>query len=253
MQIIELIEIRLLEKEKSYYYALEKASKIYQEESNSNEASDFDKVLAKKCYEFIQMLNKYRKLEKSMPLDELIWKVYSETGYYYYVRLMPNGKLRQANLRKLFEKAKEYSKISFKGLFNFILFIEKTANKKSSGLSEAKIIGENEDVVRIMSIHKSKGLEFPIVFLCNVGKKFNEQDLREKVVLDHDIGIGVNYVGENIEYTTLTKEAINIKAKKESLSEEMRILYVALTRAKEKIVIIATDKDARKKSLIKNL
>ena len=236
----ELIEIRLLNRENNFYYSVVEASK----EENKEVLGE---KLFNKVNEFFDMLNKFKKLEKEIPLDELIWQIFSDTGYYHYVRLMPNGKLRQANLRKLFEKAKDYEKISFKGLFNFITFIEKVANKKSSNMSAAKIIGENEDVVRIMSIHKSKGLEFPVVFVCNVGKKFNEQDLREKITLDQDMGIGVNYVGEGIEYSTLTKAAINIKGKKEMLSEEMRILYVALTRAKEKLIIIGTDKDAQKK------
>lgn len=236
----ELIEIRLLDRDNHFYYSILEAVK----EENKERIGEkiFNKVSS-----FINMIDKYKKLEKEIPLDELIWEIFSDTGYYYYVRLMPNGKLRQANLRKLFEKAKDYEKISFKGLFNFITFIEKVANKKSSNMSAAKIIGENEDVVRLMSIHKSKGLEFPIVFVCNVGKKFNEQDLKQKITLDQDMGIGVNYVSEGLEYSTLTKTAINLKGKKEMLSEEMRILYVALTRAKEKLIIIGTDKDARKK------
>ena len=236
----ELIKIRLLKRDDHFYYSILEAVK----EDNKEKIGE---KLFNKVNSFIDMINKYKKLEKEIPLDELIWEIFSDTGYYYYVRLMPNGKLRQANLRKLFEKAKDYEKISFKGLFNFITFIEKVANKKSSNMSAAKIIGENEDVVRLMSIHKSKGLEFPVVFLCNVGKKFNEQDLKQKITLDQDMGIGVNYVSEGLEYSTLTKTAINIKGKKELLSEEMRILYVALTRAKEKLIIIGSDKEARKK------
>lgn len=203
-----------------------------------------DEKLIKKVQTFLQMLEFFKNIEKELPLDELIWKIYSETGYYHYVRLMPNGKSRQANLRKLFEKAKEYEQISFKGLFNFITFIEKVAMKKSSGMTAAKIIGENDDVIRLMSIHKSKGLEFPIVFLCGVGKEFNQQDLRNKIVYHQDLGIGVNYRDDKFDYSTLTKIAINIKAKREAVSEEMRVLYVALTRAKEKLIIIGTDKKA---------
>ena len=179
-----------------------------------------------------------------MPLDELIWYIFVKTGYYHYVRMMPNGKIRQANLRKLFEKAKEYESISFKGLFNFITFIERVANKPKNTIGAAKIIGENEDVIRIMSIHKSKGLEFPVVFLCGVGKKFNLQDLSDKVIFNQDLGIGVDFINEYTRYSTLAKEAINIKARNEMISEEMRLLYVALTRAKEKLVIIGSDKKA---------
>lgn len=230
----ELTEIRLNKRNGNYYYAL-------------LESSEIENELGYKINEFLKTINEFRKLENKLPLDELIWKIYSDTGYYHYVRLMPNGKLRQANLRKLFEKAKEYEQISFKGLFNFITFIEKVATKNSSNMMAAKIIGENDDVVRIMSVHKSKGLEFPIVLLCGVEKRFNEQDMRAKIIYDQDVGIGLNYISKGMEYPMLTKEAINIKTKKESVSEEMRILYVALTRAKEKLIIIGTDKDAGEK------
>ena len=160
---------------------------------------------------------------------------------------MPNGSLRQANLRSLFEKAKEYEKASFKGLYNFINFIDRL--KTASGdLSSAKLIGENENVIRIMSIHKSKGLEFPLVFLCGSNKQFNMQDLNMPILLHQNIGIGVNYIDSErkLQYSTLSKEAIKIKTKEELLSEEMRVLYVALTRAKERLIITGVSKDIEK-------
>lgn len=232
----ELIEIRLHKNVGAYYYAV----KSVLEDKEESE-------LKWKVQEFAQLIDEFRKVEKELPLDEFIWKIYSETGYYHYVRLMPNGKLRQANLRKLFEKAKEYEKISFKGIFNFITFIEKVASKKSSGFTEAKIIGENDNVVRIMSIHKSKGLEFPICIIGNAGKRFNLKDMQDKIIYDQDVGIGVNFIDKKalIEYPTLTKQAINLKARKEMISEEMRVLYVALTRAKEKLIIVGCDKKAK--------
>ena len=193
------------------------------------------------------MLSKWRKESKIIELDELIWKIYTETNFYHYVGLMPNGSLRQANLKMLFEKAKQYEEASFKGLYNFINFIDKV-HTGSNDLSSAKIIGENEDVVRIMSIHKSKGLEFPVVFLSSTGKGFNLRDLNEPILLHQDIGFGVKYIDDErkIEYNTLAKEAIKIKSHEETLSEEMRILYVALTRAKEKLIITGLSKDANK-------
>ncbi len=218
----ELVDIRLQEKNVPFYKALVKME-------------------TKKVQKFLNILENLKKAEKELPLDELIWKIYSETGYYHYVRLMPNGKLRQANLKKLFEKAKDYEQISFKGLFNFISFIEKVATQ--SNIQDAKIIGENDDVVRIMSIHKSKGLEFPIVFLCGVDKKINLQDMKEKIVFDQDLGLGVNLIGQGAEYPTLSKEAIKLKMRNEAISEDMRVLYVATTRAKEKIIIVAADKN----------
>ena len=246
----ELTQLRLNQKEGLFYYALKKEADLYEnlnkedkrEEITNRIENNKEFALAKKSYDFLKMIEEFRNLEKTVPLDQLIWTIYAKTGYYYYVRLMPNGKLRQANLRKLFEKAKDYEKISLKGLFNFITFIEKIVG--NNNLQEAKIINENDDVVRIMSIHKSKGLEFPVVFLCNVGRKFNEQDMKNKIVLDQDLGIGANYIDNINEYSTLAKQAINLKIKKEMISEEMRILYVALTRAKEKLIIIGSDRNA---------
>ncbi len=231
----ELIEIRLVNKSDLFY-------KAFKEAEDSNLINDNLKL---KIQNFLSLLEKLKQKEKEMTLEEFIWNIYSETGYYHYVGLMPDGNLRQANLKKLFEKAKEYEKISFKGLFNFIIFMEKVGTTNND-LSAARVIGENDDVVRIMSIHKSKGLEFPIVFLCGTSKKFNLRDMNDKIVLDNQIGIGVNYLSNGIEFPTLTKEAIKIKSKKESISEEMRILYVALTRAKNKLIIVGTSKDINK-------
>ena len=170
-----------------------------------------------------------------------------DTGYYNYVGLMQNGKLRQANLKMLFERAKQYESASFKGVFNFINFIDKL-KLRNNDLGAAKIIGENENVIRIMSIHKSKGLEFPVVFLSSTGKNFNLKDLREKILIHQEIGFGPNYENSElkIEYPTIAKEAIKMISKRESISEEMRVLYVALTRAKEKLIITGIEKDLQK-------
>ena len=232
----DLIEVRLVDRESSFYKALEKAK--ISDNINNN--------LKEKISEFLTLIEEIKVKQNELPLDELIWYIYTKTGYYNYVGLMPDGTLRQANLKKLFEKAKEYEKISFKGLFNFILFMEKVGTSNND-LNAARVIGENDDVVRIMSIHKSKGLEFPIVFLCGVNKKFNLRDMNEKIILDNQMGIGMNYILDGIEFPTLTKEAIKIKTKKESISEEMRVLYVALTRAKDKIIIVGTSNKVTKK------
>lgn len=232
----ELIEIRLVDRNISYYRAFEKAK----------DSNDIRPELKEKINQFINLLKELKEEEKTKPLDELIWNIYNKTGYYHYVALMPDGTLRQANLKKLFEKAREYEKISLKGLFNFILFMEKVGTSSGS-IDSARIIGENDDVVRIMSIHKSKGLEFPIVFLCNANKKFNLKDMNEKIVLDNNLGIGANYIVDGIEFPTIAKDAIKIKANKEAISEEMRVLYVALTRAKEKLIIVGTSDNVEKK------
>ena len=160
---------------------------------------------------------------------------------------MPNGELRQANLKMLFQKAKQYESSNFKGLYNFINFIDRL--KLSSGdLGSAKLIGENDNVIRIMSIHKSKGLEFPVVFLSSTGKQFNLMDLNDSVLLHQEMGIGVKYIDydKQIQYDTLSKASLRSKMLIETLSEEMRILYVALTRAKEKLIITVIKNDYQK-------
>ncbi|MDR0979199.1 MAG: helicase-exonuclease AddAB subunit AddA [Lachnospiraceae bacterium] len=231
----ELVEIRLLRKSKSFYAALKIAK-------NSEKISE---SVRRKIVSFVLLLDSFKREEEHLPLDELIWKIYEDTGYYNYVQLMNNGELRIANLKMLFQRAKDYGKASFKGLFNFINYIEKL--KISNGdLSSAKIIGENDDVIRIMSIHKSKGLEFPIVFLCGAGKQMNFQELNENLLFHPELGLGPEYIDydRKIHFVTPAKEAIKQKIKSEIISEEMRILYVALTRAKEKLIITGTTKEA---------
>ena len=231
----DLISIRLTDKSCSFYESMIKARLVVNEQLNSK----IDNV--------IYYLEKWKQEEKYLPLDELIWQIYIDTNLINIVGLMPNGAIRQANLKMLFEKAKQFENASFKGLFNFINFIDRLKNNNGD-LSSAKLIGENENVIRIMSIHKSKGLEFPVVFLCGTGKGFNMRDLNEDILLHQDMGIGPKLIDfeRRIEYDTLAKEAIKLKIKLETLSEEQRILYVALTRAKEKLIITGISKDLEK-------
>lgn len=231
----DLITIRLTDRNCNFYEALIKTRII------------FDGDLKDKIESFLEKLEKWKSISQYMPLDEFIWQIYLDTGYYQYVGLLPNGAMRQANLKTLFEKAKQYEKASFKGLFNFIQFIDKL-KKQNGDLASAKLIGENEDVIRIMSIHKSKGLEFPVVFLCNSHKKFNMQDLNDNILLHQDIGFGPTIMDttKKIKYSSIAKDAIKLKMKQETLSEEQRILYVALTRAKEKLYITGRSKDFTK-------
>lgn len=228
----ELGDIRMVNKEKYFY---ENIIQIINEENN------ISLELKEKCNRVVNLINKWRDKSLYMPIDEFIWYLYMDTSYYGYVGAMPNGVLRQANLKILFQRAKQYEQTSFKGLFNFINFINKL--RKSSGdMGSAKILGENEDVVRIMSIHKSKGLEFPVVFLAGSGKQFNLMDLNNSILHHDDLGFGPEYVDleKRISYSTLPKDAIKKKIRLETLSEEMRILYVAFTRAKEKLIITGT-------------
>ncbi len=237
----ELITIKILGETKG------KNQYFYQTFLNAIQEEKIDNSLKEKMSRFLQSLDNWRKETKYMALDELIWKIYLDTGYYHYVGLMPNGLIKQANLKMLYEKAGEYEKISFKGLFQFITFMEQVQTS-SGDMESAKLIGENEDVVRIMSIHKSKGLEFPVVILTSTGKKFNLRDLTKPILLHQELGIGPKLIDseKKIEYPTLQKIAIANKIKQETLSEEMRILYVALTRAKEKLIIVGKQKNFQK-------
>ncbi len=175
----DLIEIRIKNDKQSFY-----ASMI-----NYKEKEEANQEVKQKIENFINKIENLKKEQEYMPLNEFIWKIYIDTGYYNYASLMPNGVLRAQNLKLLFEKAKQYEKTSFKGLYNFISFIDKL-NRSSNDMSGAKLIGENEDVIRIMSIHKSKGLEFPVVFLCGTSKKFNQRDINQNPILMHqDLGL----------------------------------------------------------------
>ena len=234
----ELVEIRLSDKYDNFYNTILKAKK------------DVNNNLRKKIESFLDNLEKWRKEQEYLSLDELIWKIYNDTGYYNYVGLMTNGELRQANLKMLFERAKQCETISFKGLFNFINYINKIKTS-SKDMDSAKVIGENENVIRIMSIHKSKGLEFPVVFLSGTGKQFNMKDLNNKILLHPEIGIGVKYIDydRQIEYDTLSKQAMKNQIMIETLSEEMRVLYVALTRAKEKLIITGYSTSDKQKEI----
>ena len=234
----ELVEIRLSDQYDNFYECILKAK------------VNVSTKLKEKIQNFLVQLQEWREEQEYLALDELIWKIYSDTGYYNFVGLMPNGAIRQANLKMLFERAKQYESASIKGLYNFINFMEKI--RLSSGdMSAAKIIGENDNVVRIMSIHKSKGLEFPVVFLANINKQFNLQDIRNDAVLLHqNLGIGAKYIDYDaqIQYDTLSRQAVKLQMVNENLSEEMRVLYVALTRAKEKIFITGIERDFAKKT-----
>ena len=230
----ELSDIRLLDKDDYFYNNI---LKIVGNDEGIDK-SNYSDGLIEKCNKFLERLKVWRDKSLYMAIDEFIWYLYMDTAYYGYVGAMPNGVLRQANLKILFQRAKQFEQTSFKGLFNFINFVNKLT-KSSGDMGSAKILGENEDVVRIMSIHKSKGLEFPVVFLCGTGKQFNLMDLNKSVLYHDELGIGPDFIDieKRFSISTVAKEAIKKKMRLETLSEEVRILYVALTRAKEKLII----------------
>jgi len=231
----ELAELRLADKKVLLFDALKKLVEDRQGEA------------AQKAAAFLEKLRKWREMSLYMSTDRLLWQLYNDTGYYGMVGAMPAGQQRQANLRMLFERARQFEETSYKGLFNFINFIDKLKSSKGD-MGSAKILGENENVVRIMSIHKSKGLEFPVVILAGCGKKFNLQDMNKSILLHQDLGFGPDVVDHKlrVSWPSAAKLAIREKIKTETLSEEMRILYVALTRAREKLIITGTVKDAAK-------
>lgn len=204
--------------------------------------------LWRKLRRFNEFLEELRYQSSYLPIHELIYQVYDRTGYYDYVSAMPAGETRRANLDMLVEKAAAYEKTSYKGLFQFIRYIHKL-RKYETDFGEASAPGKYENMVRIMSIHKSKGLEFPIVFLAGTGKLFNKQDIRGKLIIDSDLGIGTDYLDLELrtKTSTLKKNVLKRKMDLDNLGEELRVLYVAMTRAKEKLILTGTDRSLEKK------
>ncbi|MDD3654145.1 MAG: helicase-exonuclease AddAB subunit AddA [Desulfotomaculaceae bacterium] len=191
--------------------------------------------------DFLGKLARWRKAARQGSLADLIWMLYRETGYYDFVGGLPGGEQRQANLRLLHHRALQYEATSFRGLFLFLRFIERI-QEKGHDLGVARTLNEKENVVRVMSIHKSKGLEFPVVIIAGLGKKFNLKDLNSTMLLHKDLGIGPQFIdAENrITYPSIAKLALQHELKIEALSEEIRILYVAMTRAREKLIMVGS-------------
>ncbi len=228
----ELISIRVESQAATYFEAVEEYMATHVDE------------LQAKLTAFILRLQQWKDQARYIPIDELIWKLLLESGYYYYVGAMPGGVQRQANLRILFDRARQFQVTALKGLFNFIKFVDKL--KTSSGdMGMARVLGENDNVVRIMSIHKSKGLEFPVVILAGMGKQFNLSDSNANILFHKDLGIGPRYVDPEarIISETIARLAMKSQIKMENLSEEMRILYVALTRPINKLILVASLKN----------
>ncbi len=198
--------------------------------------------------EFRELLDTLRQSAQQGALSELIWQIYRETGYYDFVGGIPGGKQRQANLRALYDRARSYEETSFRGLYRFLRFIERMEEEQKD-LGAARALSEQEDVVRIMTIHKSKGLEFPVVILGGMDKEFNMMDLNEKYLLHKDLGFASKFIDpdKRIQYSTLFYHALREKIRREQLSEEIRLLYVALTRAEEKLFMVGTVNSAEKR------
>ena len=201
-------------------------------------------TLEEKWQNFQNKLERYRRLSRSLRLHSLLTLIYEETDYYNYVRALPLGEKRQANLDQLLEDAKQFEKGSYSGLFHFIRYIEKV-KKQEQDQGEATVFSEKDDLLRIMSIHHSKGLQFKVVFLSQLHKSFNKMDSKAKMLMDSELGLAADYLDleTRIKYPSLHKIAIKEKGERESLGEELRVLYVAMTRAEEKLILTGVCKN----------
>lgn len=231
----ELSRIRIANKQGAFYDAVQ----AFLEQKGNREDALHDKIRP-----FFAMLQNWRTQARQGDVSALIWKLYRDTHFYDFVGGLPGGNQRQANLRALYDRARQYESTSFRGLFRFLRFIERMRDR-GNDLGAARALTEQEDVIRIMTIHSSKGLEFPVVFLAGIGRSFNTMDLRKSFLLDKDLGFATKYihVKNRISYPALAQIAFKKKKKMEMLAEEMRVLYVALTRAKEKLILVGSVKD----------
>ncbi len=253
----ELAKLRSGKKGVSLYEAVE--AYALREETNETapdgemsagdlpEAEDQDTVaLRGKAAEFLSMLDTYREMTAYMPIRELLTRLVTDFDYLNYVTALPAGSKRRANVEMLFTKASDFEKTSYFGLFHFIRYMEQL-EKYDVDYGEAELLDENADVVRIMSIHKSKGLEFPVTFVSGLSKRFNMQDANQSMIADMDLGLATDYVDpeRRIRNSTLRRAVLSVKLREDSLAEELRVLYVALTRAKEKLILTAVLENAQ--------
>ena len=232
----ELAKIRTENPEVSYY----EACRAY-------ENAGSDGILREKLQKFFKVLEHFRSCVPYTPMHELLWKIYEETGYFDYVCAMPAGSQRKANLEMLAEKAAAYESTSYRGLFNFVRYIE-NLQKYEVDFGEADTTGENANVVRVMTIHKSKGLEFPVVFVSGLGRKMNQMDASDRLVVHPDLGLGICEISgqPRVKKNSVFRSEIADRIRRENLGEELRVLYVALTRAKEKLILTGVIKDGEK-------
>ena len=225
----KLSKIRLVDKKLPLYFAIKELAKMGDKE----------------CSEFICSIEDYRRVSLVMSPDKLIDYIYEKSGYSSMVQTMKNGYLRLANLRFLVEYAKNYGQSGYKSLSGFIRFINKLEQNKTD-ISAANTVNENANVVKIMSIHRSKGLEFPICIIAGCSRKFNMD--KDEILIHPSLGLGIKLRNNDniVQYTTMSREAVSIEIENDNISEELRILYVAMTRAKEKLILINSVKDIEK-------
>lgn len=233
----ELSIIRGANKEGYLFDSLIKYKETY------NDTGDESSILSSHIEKFVERLNYYRRKSEYNSVEEMLTEIIDDE-YGRIIAAMPNGKKRTANLNMLLNQAKEYGKTSFKGIFHFNRYIE-ALKKYDIDFGEANILDETDDTVRIVTVHKSKGLEYPVVFLCGMSKKFNTMDLSKTVLTDSEYGLATDVIDikRRVKYPLLFKGLIKNKKKIELISEELRLLYVAMTRAKEKLIMTGVVKD----------
>lgn len=225
--------------------------KIIDEENiadENNYEKTVDAVDYHKINRFFDFISDFREKMAYIPIKELLLDIMRTTSFVSYAAAMPGGDRRLANLELLLEKAGSFQNTSFYGLFHFIRYLE-TIKEQEVDFGEANTLDENADVVRIMTIHKSKGLEFPICFVCGLSKQFNQMDMRQPVLIDAELGIGIDSIDTELmrKRRTLRKNVVAQKLKEEARGEDLRVLYVALTRAKEKLILTGYIEDLDKK------
>ena len=224
------------------------ADKTFVHEDYESTHKDSVGVIRAKLERFLSMIAKYRRKVAYTPIKELLQQLIADTSYDAYVGSMPGGDQRIANIGLLLEKAGAFQNTSFYGLFHFIRYLE-TIQEQEVDFGEANILDENADVVRIMTIHKSKGLEFPVCFVGGLSKQFNQMDMRQSILMDVELGIGVDYVDPmlRLKRKTMRKNVVAQRMKEDTRGEDLRVLYVALTRAKEKLILTGFTSDFDRK------
>ena len=231
--IEELIRIRLSCRAGSYYQA-------FLQYSSSGE----DDCLREKCQRVFEKLEEYRQMEKALSLESFIWELMWQTGYYTYCGALPAGQQRQANLRALADKARDFQETGYGGIYGFLAYIQALEKRKIS-TGQVKLISEKEDLIRIMTIHKSKGLEFPVVLVAGLGKRFNFNQTGKGFLAHKELGIGITRSVPQQHWfrKTWMQTAIERKMRQEDLEEEIRVLYVAFTRAMDQLILLGTSKN----------
>lgn len=234
---VDLAKIRLVDKSVNYYEAL----------LTYLETADRRTRLFKKLKHFSESLESWRQYSRQQAIAALIWRIYQDTSFLSYVAAMPNGIQRQSNLHGFYKQAEQFEAQQYRGLFQFIRFIE-IIYERDNDLESPQLVDPEQNVVQLMTVHASKGLEFPVVFYLNLSKGFNRQDFQANVIVNDKIGLGikVNDRQQQISYSSALHKMASLEAKEESLAEEMRKLYVAFTRAEQKLILVASVDNAKK-------